>query len=95
MNNIRMNVIEVDGIVYGVGQVRQIIEAAMRLENEVERLNTEPMKAFESQMTDDNARLRRERNEALAEVERLRAESIRHAECCEKACMYDRIMEGD
>lgn len=31
----------------------------------------------------------------IAEVERLRDESIRHAECCVKAAMYDRIMGRD
>lgn len=31
----------------------------------------------------------------IAEVGRLRDESIRHSECCVKASMYDRIMGRD
>jgi hypothetical protein len=40
---------------------------------EVERLHTEPMKAHESRLSDENVRLRRERNDALAAIDRVRA----------------------
>lgn len=61
------------------GQVADVIAALREARAEVEHLHAEAMPRFESWMADDNDRLRRERNEYLAERDdwRRRYEALR------------------